>query len=156
MIRFSPGTILTFGLALMMLSANGCSNRDGSGSSVEGEPERVQVQHVLVSFAGKLPGKVIQRSEKEARKLAGEILQRAEAGEDFDALVKEYTDDSYPGVYGMANRGAQPQGENEYRREDMVPGFGDVAFSLAPDGIGMCEFDAMTSPFGFHIIKRLR
>ena len=32
------------------------------------------VQHVLVSFAGKLPGKLIQRSEDEARQLANEIL----------------------------------------------------------------------------------
>jgi len=156
LIRFSSGTILALGLAVMMFSAGGCSGKGGSNVPVGSEPERVQVQHVLVSFSGNLPGKLIQRSEGEARQLAGEILQRAESGEAFDALVKEYTDDSYPGVYGMANRGTAPQGENEYRREDMVPGFGDVAFGLAPDGIGLCEFDAMNSPFGFHIIKRLQ
>ncbi len=114
------------------------------------------MQHVLVSFAGKLPGTMVRRSEEEARQLAIDILERAESGEEFDVLVKEYTDDSYPGIYGMANQGVVPQGENEYRREDMVPGFGDVAFALAPGGFGLCEFDAMKSPFGFHIIKRLQ
>ena len=114
------------------------------------------MQHVLVSFTGKLPGKSIRRSEEEARRLALEILERAGSGEDFDALVKEYTDDSHPGIYSMANRGVDPQEENEYRREDMVPGFGDVAFGLAPGGFGLCEFDAMKSPLGFHIIKRLQ
>lgn len=157
MIRFRSGTILALGLAgTLLLSAGGCANPGSSNDRGGAEPDRVLVQHVLVSFAGKLPGKVIQRSEKEAGRLANEILERAESGEDFDALVEEYTDDSAPGVYGMANHGVAPGGENEYRREDMVPGFGDVAFSLAPNGIGMCEFDAINSPYGFHIIKRLK
>ena len=152
MIRIRTGPIVALGLAgALSLPAGGCSSQGGSRGA---EPERVVVQHVLVSFTGKLPGRVIQRSEDEARQLASEILQRAEKGEDFDALVKEYTDDSYPGLYRMANHGEVPQSDDEYRREDMVPGFGDVAFALAPDGVGMCEFDAMDSPFGFHVIKR--
>jgi parvulin-like peptidyl-prolyl isomerase len=137
----------------MLFSSGGCSSPGGPAAD---EPERVLVQHVLVSFTGKLPGKSIRRSEEEARRLALEILERAGSGEDFDALVKEHTDDSHPGIYSMANRGVDPQGENEYRREDMVPSFGDVAFGLAPGGFGLCEFDAMKSPFGFHIIKRLQ
>jgi parvulin-like peptidyl-prolyl isomerase len=140
----------------MLLSAGGCSGPGGSNGPGGAEPERVLVQHVLVSFTGKLPGKSVRRNEEEARHLATEILRRAESGEDFDALVKEYTDDSHPGIYGMANRGIVPHGGDEYRREDMVPGFGDVAFGLAPDGVGFLEFDAMKSPFGFHIIKRLQ
>ena len=144
--------MVALGLAgALSLAAGGCSSQGGARGV---EPERVVVQHVLVSFTGKVPGKMIQRSEEEARQLASEILARAEGGEDFDALVKEYTDDSYPGLYRMVNRGEVRQGDDEYRREDMAPGFGDVAFALAPDGIGLCEFDAMDSPFGFHVIKR--
>src|SRR5213594_3656103 len=37
------------------------------------EPARVVVQHILVSFSGKLPGKTINRTQDEARQLAGEI-----------------------------------------------------------------------------------
>ena len=122
----------------------------------EAEPERVTVQHILISFKTRIPGRYIDRSKKAAEALAREVFALAQSGEDFDALVKEYTDDSHPGIYGMANRGIVPHGENEYRREDMVPGFGDVAFGLDPDGVGLCEFDAMKSPFGFHIIKRLQ
>lgn len=154
MIRFRSRSLYAFGLAgALSLPAAGCSSPAGSNAA---EPQRVLVQHVLISFAGKLPDRVIRRSEEEARQLARQILERAESGEDFDALVKEYTDDSHPGLYRMANRGEVPQGDDEYRREDMVPGFGDVAFALAPDGVGLCEFDAMDSPFGFHVIKRLQ
>jgi hypothetical protein len=36
-----------------------------------------------------------------------------------------------------------------------VPAFGDVGFSLDVDGIGVAEYDEASSPFGWHIIKRL-
>ena len=31
------------------------------------EPERVEVQHILVSFAGKIPGKKVTRTQEEPR-----------------------------------------------------------------------------------------
>jgi parvulin-like peptidyl-prolyl isomerase len=37
----------------------------------------------------------------------------------------------------------------------MVPGFGDVAFELKVGEVGLCPFDGVRSPFGFHVIKRL-
>ena len=120
------------------------------------EPDRVVVQHILVSFSGKLPGKTITRTQDEARALAGQILERARKGEDFDALVKQYTDDQHPGIYAMCNRGMRPQRRDEYPRQGMVPCFGDLSFSLAPEEIGMCELDATRSPYGWHIIKRIK
>ena len=121
----------------------------------QGEPERVVVQHVLISFVGKLPGKPIKRTEEEARRLAYEVLDRAKRGEDFDALVKEHTDDQHPGIYAMANQGAPPQKQGEYQRDSMVQGFGDVSFSLGRGELGICDYDGVKSPFGYHIIKRL-
>jgi hypothetical protein len=154
LIRATSRFILAAGAAASIaFAAGGCS---GPGRPGDVEPERVTVQHVLVSFAGKLPGRSIKRSEEEARLLAQKILERARSGEDFDALVREYTDDSHPGIYRMSNRSVDRREENEYRRDDMVPGFGDVSFGLRPEEIGLCEFDAMTSPFGYHIIKRLQ
>ena len=120
------------------------------------EPDRVVVQHILVSFSGKLPGKTIGRTQDEARALAGQILERARQGEDFDALVKQYTDDQAPGVYKMFNRGRTAADRDEYARQGMVPCFGDLSFHLAPDEIGMCEFDPHRSPYGWHIIKRIK
>ena len=118
------------------------------------EPERIKLQHILISFAGKVPGKNITRSEAQARALANEILERARKGEDFDALVKQYTDDQHPGIYGLSNRGvAAAQGE--YPRDRMVPAFGDVGFILQPGDTGMAPYHPSKSPYGWHIIRRL-
>lgn len=116
--------------------------------------EHIKLQHILISFAGKIPGKNITRTEDEARALAAQVLERAKKGEDFDALVKTYTDDRAPGIYSLANTGVTPSGD-EFARNRMVPAFGDVGFSLAPGEIGMAEYDPARSPFGWHIIKRL-
>jgi hypothetical protein len=116
--------------------------------------DHIKLQHILISFAGKVPGKNITRSQDEARTLAGEILERAKKGEDFDELVRTNTDDRAPGIYSIANSGVTP-GTTEFSRDRMVPAFGNVGFSLAPGEIGMAEYDPRTSPYGWHIIKRL-
>ena len=121
------------------------------------EPEHVTVQHVLIAFRGSLPDDVkVTRSRDDAEKLALKILERARAGEDFDAMVKTYTNDSYPGIYSMSNRGVTPDPvKKEFSRTRMVKAFGDVAFGLEVGGVGMAAYDRTTSPFGWHIIKRL-
>ena len=116
--------------------------------------EHIKLQHILISFAGKVPGKNITRTQEEARTLAGEVFERAKKGEDFDTLVKTYTDDRAPGIYALANSGVTPSAD-EFSRDRMVPAFGEVGFSLAPGEIGMAEYDPARSPFGWHIIKRL-
>ena len=116
--------------------------------------EHIKLQHILIAFAGKVPGKNITRTEAEARQLAEEILARAKAGEDFDTLVRTYTDDAHPGIYGLSNSGIEPAA-GEYSRDRMVPAFGEVGFSLAPGEIGLAAYDARKSPYGWHIIKRL-
>jgi len=119
------------------------------------EPDRVAVQHILIAFKGSIPKATVIRTREEAQKLAHEVFERAKKGEDFDALVKQYTDDEYPGVYRMANIGITPDpSKQEYSRAGMVKGFGDVSFSLEVGGIGMAEYDPQKSKFGWHIIKR--
>jgi hypothetical protein len=115
----------------------------------------VAVQHILISVGGKLPGKPV-RTPDEARTLAGNLLERARGGQDFDALVREFTDDRAPGIYMLANHGVTPAARDEYPRRGMVSCFGDVAFALAVGGFGLCEYDERSSPWGFHIIKRIR
>jgi len=116
--------------------------------------DHIKLQHILIAFAGKVPGKNITRSETEARQLAEEILARAKGGEDFDALVRTYTDDAHPGIYGLSNSGVEPA-PGEFSRDRMVPAFGEVGFSLAPGEIGLAVYDTRKSPYGWHIIKRL-
>jgi len=119
-------------------------------------PDYISVQHILIGFQGSLPGKPVSRTKEEAEQLANEIFAKAKAGEDFDALVKEYTDDAYPGIYKMANFGVPADRANMvYPREGMVPAFGNVGFPLAVGEIGMAAYNPQESPYGWHIIKRV-
>lgn len=117
------------------------------------EPERIAVQHILISFAG--AGTAATRTRDEAETLAHEVLTRARQGEAFDGLVRSVTDDSFPGIYRLCNTGIQPHAADEHARDRMVPAFGDVGFPLDVDEIAMASHDPRTSPYGWHIIKRL-
>ncbi len=119
------------------------------------EPEHIQVQHILIAFSGSLPGQAVNRTQEEARNLAYDLLKQAQGGADFGALVKQYTDDSPPGIYGMSNLGVTP-GQGEYPRNQMVAAFGDTGFPLEVGKIGIADFDPRTSPYGWHIVKRLK
>jgi parvulin-like peptidyl-prolyl isomerase len=119
------------------------------------EPEHIQVQHLLIGFSGSVPGKPIRRTQEEARTLATDLLQQAQAGANFDDLIRKHTDDSPPGIYGMSNKGVTP-GAGEYPRTGMVPAFGDVGFILNVGEYGLADFNPRTSPYGWHIIKRLK
>ena len=120
------------------------------------EPDRVTVQHILIAFKGTIPKEDLTRNRDEAELLAKEIFERAKNGEDFDTLVKEYTDDQHPGIYKMSNIGIDPdKSKEEYSRARMVKVFGDVSFKLGVNDIGLAEYDPETSKYGWHIIKRI-
>ena len=120
-------------------------------------PDHIEVQHVLIGFQGSIPGKTITRTKAEAEKLAQEVLEKARKGESMDALVQQYTDDQYPGVYDLANDGVTPDpAKQEYKRSGMVKGFSDAAFGLSVGNVGISNYDSKDSPFGWHIIKRLK
>ncbi len=123
-------------------------------------PDAIKVQHLLIAFrdaagfAGSAPEAARERSEREARELALALLDRVRGGEDFDALIEQYTDDSSPGIYGMTNTGA-PSRPGYQTRGGMVAAFGDIGFELEVGEVGLAEYDPATSKFGFHIIKRI-
>lgn len=132
-------------------------NQTSSAEPAAPEPDRVTVQHILITFQGSAAEKDVDRSEEEAGQLADELYQRAKSGEDFDALVKAYTDDNYPGIYGVVNFGVEADEVRQiYPREKMAEGFGNVAFSLQPGEIGLAAYDKKDCKFGWHVIKRLR
>jgi parvulin-like peptidyl-prolyl isomerase len=119
------------------------------------EPDHIQVQHILIGFQGSVPGKPIRRSKDEAKTLAYQLLEEARTGADFDELVRKHTDDSPPGIYGMSNRGVAPA-RGEYARDGMVPAFGNAGFPLQVGEIGIADYDQRSSPYGWHIVKRLK
>jgi hypothetical protein len=118
------------------------------------QPDVVVVQHILIGFKKTVPGKKLERTKKEAAALAQELLERAQAGEDFDALVREYTDDRPPGIMKITNKGA-PLMANSLTRDDVVPYFGDVSFNLQVGEVGLAKYHPGNSKFGWHVIKRL-
>ncbi len=150
-------------LAAIVLLA-GCGAAPGvyraDAVAKSGEPGYVTVQHVLIAFDG--TGTSAIRSMEEAHTLAHEILEKAKAGADFDQLVRDYTDDSPPGIYQIANDGmsfdksSRLPSKQVWPRSGLVAAFGNVGFALEVDEVGLAEFDKTDSPFGWHIVKRIR
>lgn len=127
----------------------------------DGEPAYITIQHCLIGVRDGMPQQAI-RSVEEAQLLAEELLEKARGGADFDAIVRQYTDDSPPGIYKMANHGFESDSGGRiasrsiYARGGMVPAFGDVGFNLEVGEYGLAEYDPVKSQYGFHIIKRIR
>lgn len=105
--------------------------------------ERISARHILVSYKGALrAAPSVLRSREEAFARAGEALKRAKAGDPFETLVEEYSDD-----LGSAARGGSL---GEFGREDMVGEFSEAAFKLKPGELS----DVVETQFGFHVILR--
>ena len=58
-------------------------------------------------------------------------------------------------VAGLQAEAEKAQRELPHPRGAMVSAFGDVGFALAVGEVGLATFDAESSPFGWHVIKRL-
>lgn len=121
----------------------------------EEKAEFVQVQHILISFGG--AGTAATRSKEEAEKLAAQIFAKIQGGSDFAALVRDHTDDSPPGIYGMVSeKSKENRGQLIYWRHDMARAFGNVGWRLKVGEVGVAAYDAKDSPYGWHIVKRLK
>jgi parvulin-like peptidyl-prolyl isomerase len=111
--------------------------------------EEVRVRHILIGTqpqqppgpdAAKKGEQPKAPSKEEARKKAEEALAKARKGEDFTALVKQYSDDP-----GSKDKG----GEYTFSHGQMVPEFEQAAFALKPGEIS----EPIETQFGYHIIK---
>ena len=101
-----------------------------------------RAKHVLILTKNMETGEELSAEEQEAARVQAEdIYNRALAGEDFDALVAEYSQD--PG--SETNPDGYVFGDGE-----MVQEFQDGVDALAPGEIGLVKSD-----FGYHVIKRL-
>ena len=115
-------------------------------AKAEQPDESIEVQHILIAFQGVPRVTGVTRSKDEAKALAQKVYAEAAGGADFLALVKKYTNDSAPGIYPLTKAG----------RAGMAKSFGDVGFRLKVGDIGVAPWEATASPFGWHIIKRLK
>lgn len=118
-------------------------------ASLVAKPEvtapQVKVQHVLIGFVGAKRGSESKRNYAEAKALAEDLLRRARAGEDFEAMMKKYDDPEERVVYTL--RPGNPEG--------FAAHFAAVAWHLQKGEFGVAPFHATKSPFGFHLIQRV-
>ncbi|MBK8205696.1 MAG: peptidylprolyl isomerase [Planctomycetes bacterium] len=166
----------TFAMILLLCTLVGCAgNPSATGNSgtkeievetlrkdikeVAARPEhkeaQITVQHLLVAHKGAGIGGVT-RSIDDAEKLTAKLWKEIKGGAEFDAMVKEHTDDAHPGIYGMVLSGPGDTGNNLYPRKGMVAAFGDVGWRLKVGEYGVAPFDSTKSPYGWHIIKRVK
>ena len=106
-------------------------------------PTEIAAQHILIAYRGAARAPAgVTRTKAAAKARAAEVDAKAKAGEDFTALVAEYSDD--PGAKDrMGSLG-------KFTRGKMDKAFSDAAFQLAVDQVS----DVVETRFGFHVIKR--
>jgi peptidyl-prolyl cis-trans isomerase SurA len=103
----------------------------------------IKTAHIMVA----LPKNASPNDKEAAHKKATEIYEKLKAGENFEELVKQFSDDP-----GSSNKDGvlPPFGSGTTMR--MVIAFEDAAFALKNDGD---YSEPVETEYGFHIIKRL-
>lgn len=94
--------------------------------------DMVTAQHILITS----DSEKFENPEEEIKK----VLERAKAGEDFNALMEEFNEDPGETAAGYT-----------FGPGEMVQEFEDAAFALDYDEIS----DVVKTDYGYHIIKRL-
>jgi hypothetical protein len=83
-----------------------------------------------------------ERTEEQAVALAGEIYSRARRGEDFIALMKQYSEDPGTSQNGQVYH-VEPDGKTE-------PDFQAISLRLEVGEVGVVR-----TAYGFHIVQRI-
>ena len=105
------------------------------------EARTITVQHILIkTYALDGTGKKIEYTEQAKRNAyneACEVLEMAKEGEDFDELIRRYSEDD--------------KGTYSFGKGEMEEAFETAAFNLGKDEIS----EIVETEFGYHIIKCL-
>lgn len=98
------------------------------------QPDQISVDHILIKTDGKSWREVVSKTE--------DVLARLEAGEDFNELALELSEDAS----AKTNRGQL----GFFSKGEMAPGFEAKAFTMTEPGE---VSDPVVSRFGIHIIR---
>jgi peptidyl-prolyl cis-trans isomerase NIMA-interacting 1 len=108
-----------------------------------GEPGKISVRHILVKHKGaKNPVAGVTRTREEACLRAAEARDKLRQGAEWDAVVKEYSDDP-----GAATRSGTL---GSVERKELQKPFADAAFELS---VNMMS-DVVETESGFHLVFR--
>ncbi len=108
------------------------------------QPEKVRVIHLFLALRNRDSDEPLPEDlKKTKRQLMEKILARARAGEDFAALVQQYSEDQ-----GLK----ETKGEYTFSRNDpFTQEFKAAAFSLSTNQLS----EIVATRFGYHLIKLL-
>ena len=108
-----------------------------------------RVQHILIGWADlqsnyrtPMDKRALARDQDAAADVVRAVMLRVKAGEPFEQLMAEYSEDSGSARLGGAYR-VRPDGQ-------MEPGFQSLALRLNPGEVGVCVTD-----YGYHVLKRV-
>jgi len=104
------------------------------------QPEQVRARHVLIRV-GPGEGEEAAAAESAAREKAAQAAARIRAGEAFEKVAEELSED--PGSKGSGGD------LGFFSRGRMVPAFEEAAFSLEPGTLS----EPVRSPYGYHVIR---
>jgi len=132
----------------------------------EGEPRRVKLERILITYRGNPFDIETRRTLDEARMLAYRLVDRARGGEDFVKLRDGYSDDRRKGSekangpYAFLNYDVEiaPTMGDVPRMERMNMGrrLGDRAFQMRAGEIDLIEYHEEAYPVGYEIILCLQ
>jgi len=109
----------------------------------------VRVKHVLFMTVDQQSGKALPKEQLDAAKAkADQILAKAKAGEDFDKLVAEFSED--PGSKSQPDGYILGKGFALGSQGGMVPAFETASLALQVGAVS----DIVETNYGYHIIKR--
>ena len=101
----------------------------------------VRVRHILLKTVDDANQPLPEDKKAEVKTKAEEVLAKVKAGEDFEALVKEYSEDP-----GSKDKG----GEYTFNKgSNFAPEFTEASFSMEPGDVS----ELVETSFGYHIIK---
>jgi peptidyl-prolyl cis-trans isomerase C len=95
-------------------------------------PDTVRENHIFIGV-GTQPG-----GRAEARRRIDALLKRVKAGEDFDTLARQYSEDGGGARLPIS-------------RERLAPALGSAAFAMKPGDVS----DVLAAQYGFYILKVL-
>ncbi len=101
-----------------------------------------KAKHILIKTVDDANNPLPEDQQKAAQEKAQGLLARAKSGEDFDALMAEFSED--PGSQ------SQPDGYI-FTKGQMVQEFEEATKNLQPNAIS----ELVKTSYGYHIIKRL-